>query len=134
MSSTFAEQPGLVTDVTLAEDINISATYGAIKGVMLSVDTSSGLAYKATDSATRTVVGFNLDKHYSGDALVPALKRIYRLNNSTSAPIAVKDAGKVAYVENSTTVAVSGTAVAGTIMGVDTSGVFVWVGVAANVK
>lgn len=126
------EVAGIGTTFVAAEDINASTGNAALNGAMIAIDSTSGLAYKATNSATRRVAGVTFDKVLTG-ATGYAKKSVYRLNNSTTSPLTQADAGEVCYVEDSITVASAGNSVAGTIMEVDGLGVMVWVGVKAAV-
>lgn len=82
--------------------------------VLLAVNTSDGLMYQASDSASQAVVGVLADINRSsaiGDTAV-AIPGPYWLPNSATSPIAATDIGTDAYVDYSNdgyTVAKSGT-------------------------
>lgn len=101
----------------------------AYKGRLIAVDTSSKTAYLATASATRIVVGVNKESAASGADIV-AVGGVWRFDNATSTDITQADIGNLAYVSNSYTVTRSSTtSIAGTIVDVDSNGVWIDVGV-----
>lgn len=103
------------------------------KGVMVAVDTgNSNKMCPAADTATHIVVGVNVKAGAVGDTNYVARGGIYRFTNSTSSALTAASVYKVCYVENSTTVASasSNSIIAGTVVGVDSNGV--WVDVAKD--
>ena len=98
-------------------------------GQMIAVDTSAATAFAATASATRTVVGVNSEAAAISTS-IGVVGGIWRFDNLTSTDITQADIGKLAYVSDSTTVTRESTvAIAGTVIDVDTNGVWIDVGV-----
>lgn len=94
---------------------------------LIAVNTSSGVAVEASDTASRRVVGVNEDETGVSGDIITVTRGVFLFKNSTTAAIAAKDIGAKAYVEDSYTVALSGTnsIVAGQIEDVTSLGVYV---------
>lgn len=109
-------------------------------GVMLAVSTSAGTGYKASDAASRRVVGIvktgdNGTVGYiaSTSENVTALSGYsFLLGNSSTSPLAAKDIGGYAYVEDEVTVCTTTGSthklIAGVVDDVTTAGVYVFIG------
>lgn len=102
------------------------------KGQLIAVDTSSGAAYAATDSATRRVVGVNSETAASGAKIV-AVSGIFGFANANSTDVAKTDIGTLCYVHDSVTVSMtSNDAKVGTVVDVDSVSGLVYVNVGAS--
>ena len=110
--------------------LTVDSTDISEKGILIAI-TSAGKAVKAADASGYTVVGVNEETADAGDYIV-AISGIYRLDNSTSHAVAQANIGDSVYVEDETTVSTDGgtnSIVAGTVVDVDSNGVWVKVGV-----
>jgi hypothetical protein len=101
---------------------------------------SAGRVKPGADTAGLRIVGWF--EHYqdnsagsAGDLSVQVRRGIIKLNNSGSAAVDADDVGKLCYVEDDNTVAESNTnkVVAGTVVEVESDGVWVEVGFASRV-
>ena len=103
------------------------------KGALVAIDTGkSNKMCPAADTATHIVVGISVKAGAVDATNFVAQGGIYRFTNSTSSALTVADVYKVCYVEDSTTVASasSHSIIAGTVVDVDSNGV--WVDVAKD--
>jgi len=110
--------------------VTLSGTVDA-RMQLIAVDTSAGTAFEASDAAARRIVGVNeVDTGVSGDVIVVESSGTYRFKNSATAPLAAIDLGAVCYAADSVTVAktTSHSLIAGTVVDIDTVGVWVEVG------
>lgn len=102
-------------------------------GCMLAVKPADGLIYKAANTAGLRVVGIN--DNMTGDLAigdtVRASQGIYCLTNSTGSAVAAANLNNTCVVEDNFTVATSASkgVVAGTVVAIDSAGVWVDVGV-----
>lgn len=97
------------------------------KGALVAVDTgNSNKLCPAANTATHIVVGVSVKAGAVGDTFV-AQGGIFRFTNSTSSALSAADVYKVCYVEDSVTVAsaASHSIIAGTVVNVDSTGVYV---------
>ena len=110
--------------VTLAETV-------AAKGVMIAQSTSTGTGYKASDAASRRVLGINQEIGVAAD-VITVIPGKYLLDNSATYPVTAAYRGQNVYVEDEETVSISAgsnSVVAGVCIDVVTEGVWVAVGI-----
>lgn len=98
------------------------------KGIMLAVDTgNSNKLCPAATTATHIVVGVSTKAAAVGDTVVAQGSIVARFANSSTSALTAADVYKVCYVEDSSTVAKAATnsIKAGTVVNVDSNGVYV---------
>lgn len=98
------------------------------KGLMIAINTGTGVAMKASDAASRRVVGMNKEVALIGDTEFVANRGIYVFDNDGTNPLAKDDIGNNCYVKDEKTVDKTGGAnlvVAGKVIDVTTEGVAV---------
>ncbi len=103
----------------------------AEKGLMIAINTSTGAGQKASDAASRRVVGINEETGIISD-VITAYAGKFLLDNSAVYPVTQAYIGADVYVEDEHTVSVSGgsnSVVAGKCIDVVSAGVWVAVGV-----
>jgi len=105
------------------------------QGSMVCLQTADGEAVKAADAATvENVIGVNVTKDVSADdtnRLIVVNGGVYRFANSSTNAVAKANIGSSVYVEDEKTVSTdsgSNSIVAGTVVDVDTNGVWIKIG------